>query len=71
VSNAPSSGYGTGITLRLANAGTAPTISYPTGSKYAGNSKPGLTASGLDIIIGQYVGGEWMWSTSVKDARNA
>ena len=49
-SNVPASGNVVSFTLELTNGGAA-TITWMTGTKWAGGSPPSLTASGTDILV--------------------
>jgi hypothetical protein len=48
-SNAPGSNLGQVVYFRMTNAGSA-TISWPTGTLFAGGTAPTFTASGIDLI---------------------
>lgn len=51
--NPPASGFGEVVYLRITNGG-AFTLTWPTGTQFAGGSAPTLTASGVDIIGVRY-----------------
>lgn len=60
VSNVPSSGTVGEFILEATNAGLA-TITWPTGSKWAGGTAPTLTSSGVDVIGGYSHDGGTTW----------
>lgn len=49
-SNVPAAGNVASFTLELTNGGAA-TITWMTGTKWAGGAAPSLTASGTDILV--------------------
>ena len=70
VSNVPTTGTAATFVLEATNAGLA-TITWPTGSKWAGGTAPTLTSSGVDVIGGYSHDGGTAWRLFVlaKDSK--